>query len=354
MTDTIIPVILSGGSGTRLWPVSTPAHPKQFLALSGETTMFAQTIARVADRDRFAAPLIVGAERHAHLIENELDQAGSTDAQILLEPMARNTAPAIALAAFVSKPADALMLVMPSDHVIENPAAFLAAVATATPAARQGWLVTFGIAPTGPETGFGYIQMGKAVADGQTVSRVERFIEKPERGKAEAMLAAGDHVWNAGIFLMRCDRYLEEIGRHAPAMLRACATAIDSAAREGRTIYPDSDAFAACPSDSIDYAVMERADRVAVVAVDCGWSDLGSWDALAELGAADDKGNRLKGDVIALESENCLIRAQDIGVAVSGLDNLIVIATPNHVMIVPRGRSQDVKAIVDGIAKATS
>lgn len=346
MSEAIVPVILSGGSGTRLWPVSTDVRPKQFLALASDRTMFAETLARTGDEGLFAAPLVVGGERHAALMQEELAQTGTAGGRVLLEPCARNTAPAIALAALAC-PADALMLVMPSDHVIADLPAFLVAVASATPAARDGALITFGIEPTGPETGFGYIKMGDAIDS--AVRLVERFIEKPPVERAEAMLAEGDHVWNAGIFLMRADRYLEELGRHAPAMLEQSQKAMQGAAQDGNLIRPDPHAFADCPSDSIDYAVMEKAERVGVVPMSCGWSDLGSWDALAELGAADEGDNRLRGDVVSLDNRDCLVRAEGITVALSGVDNLIVVATPDNVLVLPRGRSQDVKKLLEAL-----
>lgn len=343
----ITPVILSGGSGTRLWPMSTDARPKQFLPLASASTMFADTLARCSGAE-FAAPLVVGASRHADL----LDAASLAGARIILEPVARNTAPAIALAALVAGDAgdtEQLMLVMPSDHVIADLPAFSAAIAAAIPAALAGWLVTFGIAPTGPETGFGYIAMGADLAGAPGVRRAARFIEKPARPAAEAMLAAGSHVWNAGIFLMRADRLLEELALHGAAMLTACREALDAGTQDARFIRPDPAAFAACPSDSIDYAVMERADRVAVVAVDCGWSDVGSWDALADMGPHDAAGNRVSGDVIALDCANTLVLTDGITITLAGVSDLIVVASGSTVMIVPRGQSQDVKRIVDAM-----
>lgn len=344
MTDRqrITPVILSGGSGTRLWPMSQPDRPKQFLPLASDATMFEATVARCADTTRFAAPMIVANARHAGLIETQL--AGA-EAMLVLEPLARNTAPAIALAARLADP-KALLLVMPSDHVIADEAAFMAAIDAALPLVADGWLATFGIAPDGPETGFGYIQTGEAIAPG--VHRVARFVEKPDRTRAEAMIASGDHVWNGGIFLFRADAFLGALAVHAPDMLAAAQAAVAGATRDGARILPDAAAFAASPDESIDYAVMEKADRVAVVPVAMGWSDVGSWDALHTLGSNAD-GDTHHGDVIALDTSNCLLRSDGIRIAAVGVHDLIVVASGNDVLILPRGQSQDVKRIVEAL-----
>ena len=345
----IVPVILSGGSGTRLWPLSTDLKPKQFLALASERTLFADTLARTDDPIRFTEPLIIGEERHAALIQAELAEPAHRTARTILEPCARNTAPAIALAALAAGSKDEVMLVMPSDHVIRDLPAFLAAVDTAIPAARDGWLVTFGIEPTSPETGFGYIRMGGGLETAPGVRKVERFIEKPAREKAEAMLAEGSHSWNAGVFLMRADRYLEELARHAPEIDKAARAALGSVDLTARFICPDTDHFSRCPSNSIDFAVMEHADRVAIVPVACGWSDVGSWDALAEIGSPDPQGNTVAGDTVLIDTHNCHVHADGITVTASGIEDLIIIANGSHVMIVPKGRSQDVKAIVEAM-----
>lgn len=335
-SEAIAPVILSGGSGTRLWPMSRAAHPKQFLPLADDATMFEATLAR-ASGDGFAAPVIVANARHAALIAAQL---GNAPATLILEPAARNTAPAIALAALAVAPATPL-LVMPSDHVVTDVAAFHAAVAVAAGLARDGWLVTFGIAPDAPETGYGYIQSGDEVAPG--AHRVVRFVEKPPLAEAEAMLATGGHWWNGGIFMFTAGSYLDALAAHAPDMLAAVRAAMAGATREGIAIHPDAAAFAAAPANSIDYAVMENAARVAVVPVAMGWSDLGSWDALHLLGPCDGSGNAIRGDVVAIDAYDCLIRADGLRIAAVGVRDLIIVASGDSVLILPRGASQDVK-----------
>lgn len=334
----IVPVILSGGSGTRLWPMSTPERPKQFLALTGDRTMFQLTALRTRG-ERFDDPIVVANGRHADLIDRQLTEFGIEPRAVILEPCARNTAPAIALAALEA--GDAPMLVMPSDHVIANEAAFHAAIEAALPLARQGWLVTFGITPTGPETGYGYIRAGKEVAPG--VRAVERFVEKPDRESAIAMLADGRHLWNGGIFLFRADMFLGALSVHAPDMLHGAQQAMASATRTGTRLLPDEAAFAACPSDSIDYAVMEKAERVVTVPVSMGWSDVGSWDALYELGQPDEDANLARGEVRLDGTTGMMVHADGLRVSAAGVDNLIVIASGRDIMILPRGHSQDAK-----------
>jgi len=344
---TIVPVILSGGSGTRLWPMSRPEMPKQLLPLTADETML-QLTARRAHGEAFAAPIVVANARHADAIDEQLAAADAKPQAVILEPVGRNTAPAIALAALAAGAEDAL-LVMPSDHVIADVEAFRAAVDAAMPMVADGWLVTFGIAPDAPETGYGWIQVGDRLAEG--VHRVARFVEKPPRDRAEAMLAAGDHVWNGGIFLFRADMFLGALAAHAPTILTAAQTAMRDARREGVRVYPDADAFGASPSDSIDYAVMERADRVAVVPVAMGWSDVGSWDALLAISPCDERGNQPRGEVLAIDTNNCLIRSDGVRISAVGVSDLIVVACGNDVMIVPRGRSQDVKKLIEAMQR---
>ncbi len=338
----IIPVILSGGGGTRLWPMSRPANPKQFLALTSVQTMFQMTAERTRDATAFAPPIIVCGTDHSDLVREQLDAIGIIDAQIILEPCARNTAPAIALAALAATDPKAALLVMPSDHVIADLGAFHSATAAALPLVEAGWLATYGITPTGPETGYGYIQMGDAVTP--TVHEVARFVEKPDAQRAAAMIAGGDYLWNGGIFLFRADIFLDALAQHAPDMLTAAQAAMAAAVYEGNIIHPDADAFARCPSDSIDYAVMEKAQKVAVVPANMGWSDVGSWDALYDIGAEAPVDN-----AVTIDSANNLLRSDGIRIHTVGVKDMIIVASGNDILIIPRGRSQEVKKIVEAL-----
>lgn len=352
MTDhkPIVPVILSGGSGTRLWPMSRPELPKQMLALTAGETMLQLTARRTPAGGRFAAPVVVANALHADMVEEQLGAVEARAQALILEPMGRNTAPAIALAALAAGSGSDPLLVMPSDHVIGDVAAFHAAIDAALPLVEDGWLVTFGIAPEAPETGYGYIQVGEAIGAG--VHKVERFVEKPKLELAEAMIAAGDHAWNGGIFLFRADAYLDALAAFAPEMLAATRAAMARAVREGARILPDQTEFAKSPSDSIDYAVMEKAERVAVVPVAMSWSDVGSWDALHAISDCDRAGNACGGDVIAIDTADCLVRAgPGKRVALVGVSDLIVVADGDDILILPRGRSQDVKRIIEAMKK---
>lgn len=342
----ITPVILSGGSGTRLWPLSRTERPKQLLSLTHEQTMLQLTALRVADTARFEAPLVVANAAHAEMIEEQIAATGVSSPTLILEPAGRNTAPAIALAALAVDP-DALLLVMPSDHVIARVDNFLAAIEAARPLVEQGWLVTFGITASAPETGYGYICRGEELAPG--VHRVERFVEKPDRATAEAYLASGRYSWNGGIFLFRARDYLTALEAHAPAIAAAVRDAMADARHDNSRIHPSAEAFTASPSDSIDYAVMERAESVAVVPVEMGWSDVGSWDALHELGPTDEAGNLHHGEVLSIDATGCLIRTTGPLVAAVGVKDLIVVATGDAVLILPRGSSQEVKRAVEAL-----
>ena len=341
------PVLLSGGSGTRLWPLSREAYPKQFLPLAGSDTMLQATWRRVqAIAD--AAPIVVAGEDHRFLVAEQLRQIGAPVPAIVLEPLGRNTAPAIAAAALQAMCAgdDPLLLVLPSDHVVRDDAAFRAAVQAAMPAADAGALVTFGIVPNAPETGFGYIQAGladdSACAD---VRKVLRFVEKPDAATAQHYLDAGGYYWNSGMFLLRASRYLEELTRFRPEMVATVRAAFDAAARDGDFIRLDKAAFAACPSDSIDYAVMENTDAACVLPVDIGWNDVGSWSALWEVSTQDGHGNAHQGDVISIDSRNSYAYAQRL-VALVGVDDLVVVETADAVLVARKDRVQQVKDVV--------
>jgi mannose-1-phosphate guanylyltransferase/mannose-6-phosphate isomerase len=346
----LIPVILSGGSGTRLWPLSRKNLPKQFLVLRGDSTLFQQTVLRTRALAGTDAPIVVCSEDHRFLVAEQLRAVGIEKAAILLEPVPRNTAPAIALAAWraLAKDPDATILVLPADHLIGDTHGFAAAVGKALPLADQGWLVTFGVRPEAPETGFGYIKRAEAIGDGGF--RVERFVEKPDVATARQYVDAGDFEWNSGMFLFKASRYLEELHLHAPAMHAASKAAFIAARADLDFVRIDKDAFIASPENSIDYAVMEKTDRAAVVPVSCAWSDIGSWDALWATSDRDASGNRLEGDVIAIDSRNCFVRGTDRRlVAALGLDDIVIVDTPDAVLVAPRDRVQDVKRLVDKI-----
>lgn len=352
----IVPVILSGGSGTRLWPVSTPERPKQLLPLTADETMLQLTAVRTRG---FAGasvnrPILVSNAAHADIIDEQLQQSGIDDYQIILEPFGRNTAPAIALAALEAQSDDAL-LVMPSDHVIDDLPAFHGAIARALPLVAEGWLVTFGIEPDGPETGYGYIQMGQPCGD--MVNKVIRFVEKPDVANAERMLAEGNHAWNAGIFLFRADAYLAALEQHQPDMLAAIRTSMDQARRDGTHIFPDAGAFHACPSDSIDYAIMEHETQVACVPVNMGWSDVGSWDSLHAVSSRCADENAVRGDAMLLGARNCLVHSDGPRVTLVDVEDLIVVVSQGEIMILKRGESQKVRKVTEalkGIVAATA
>lgn len=345
VTDPMLirPVILSGGSGTRLWPLSREECPKQFLPLTDKSTMLDLTIERVVGVPLFDTPLLVGNEKHEALLAEHLARAG-VEGTIILEPAARNTAPAIALAALACPPGQPL-LVMPSDHAIKDPEAFRAAVKAALLQVQRGRLVTFGITPDEPETGYGYIKKGSPLGAG--AHHVSEFVEKPDLATARKYLDEGIYVWNAGIFLFRAQDYLAALAIHAPDVLSAAKLATASAHVEGNVVRPDASQFSRSPSISIDYAVMERADDVAVVALDAGWSDIGSWDALYAYAAKDERANAAGPDSILIDARSCLVRSSGPVVALIGVSDLLVIATDDAVLVVPRGESQAVKGAAE-------
>lgn len=345
----IVPVVLCGGSGTRLWPLSRSLYPKQLVALQEEQTLLQSTVARVAGQG-FGAPLIVANEEHRFLIADQLEAVGSEPLAILLEPQGRNTAPAIALAArfLIERDPDALMLVMPSDHLIGNPALFKQSVQSGAIAARNGALVTFGAEARSPETGYGYIEAGGTDEGAPGVLKVARFVEKPDADTAERYVESGHHYWNCGIFLFRADTYLRELERQEPDVAAAVGAAMESVSLDGPFVRPSAAAFAESPSISIDYAVMERTDAARVVPVDMGWSDVGSWNSLWEIAPKDSNGNALTGDVLPIDTEGSLIRSDgSFTVATVGVKDLIVVATRDAVLILPRGRAQDTRLVVE-------
>lgn len=350
MPDALLPVILAGGSGTRLWPLSREHYPKQFLNLAGERTMLQQTLLRL-EALAPAPPLLVCNHAHRFLVAEQCRRIGVKPAAILLEPAPRNTAPAVALAAFHAcrDGADPLLLVLPADHLIGSAEAFAAAVRCAAPHAADGRLATFGIVPTGAETGYGYIRGGAALGD--SVREVAAFVEKPVRAAAERYLADGGYFWNSGIFLFRASAYLAELEVFRPRMHRSCAAAAEQEHADLDFIRPGA-AFADCPSESVDYAVMEHTDRAIVAAADMGWSDLGSWRAVAEALPRDADGNAARGDVIAVDTRNSLLRGGDRLLAALGLDGVVVVDTDDAVLVADRARAQDVKRIVEQLRAA--
>jgi mannose-1-phosphate guanylyltransferase/mannose-6-phosphate isomerase len=349
----LVPVILSGGAGTRLWPLSRELYPKQLLPLMGEHTMLQDTARRLEGLDA-APPVVVCNDAHRFLVAEQLRKIGITPRAIVLEPFGRNTAPAIALAALAAlkkaaKDEDPVLLVLPADHVIRDVAAFQAAANTARTAAEEGKLVTFGIVPRTPETGYGYIRRGESLG---AVQRIAQFVEKPSLTRAQAFIASGDHYWNSGMFVFRARRYLEELGKFASEMAKICREAFDAAKADLDFTRIDSKIFETCPSDSIDYAVMEKTADAVVVPLDAGWSDVGSWASLHAASDADADGNVARGDVVSEDSSNCYLYSESRLVAAVGLKDHVVVETKDAVLVAPKDRVQDVKALVSRIKGA--
>jgi mannose-1-phosphate guanylyltransferase/mannose-6-phosphate isomerase len=345
------PVLLSGGSGTRLWPLSREAYPKQFLPLAGEDPMLQATWSRVAPLAG-ARPIVVAGEDHRFLVAEQLRAAGAPVPAIVLEPAGRNTAPAIAAAALQAVQdaggGDPLLLALPSDHVVRDGDAFRRAVLAAMPAAEAGGLVTFGIVPTAPETGFGYIQAeagNGAAGQADAARKVLRFVEKPDAATAQRYLGEGGYYWNSGMFLFRASRYLAELGRFRPDILEGVRAAFAAARRDGDFVRLDPDAFAATPAESIDYAVMERTDAAMVLPVDIGWNDVGSWSALWDVAERDADGNARHGDVIAVDSRNSYAYARRL-VALVGVDDVVVVETDDAILVARKDKVQQVKDVV--------
>ncbi|MFQ5643672.1 MAG: mannose-1-phosphate guanylyltransferase/mannose-6-phosphate isomerase [Thiogranum sp.] len=342
------PVILTGGAGSRLWPVSREFYPKPLLPLIGDQTLLQDTAARLDSIDAIGNPVFVCNEEHRFLVAEQVRALGKSAEAILLEPEGRNTAPALTIAALylVDKEADAMMVVMPADHVIPDPEAFAIAVEQGAGLAVEGYLVTFGVVADKPETGYGYIHRGEEI-DATGVFKVDRFVEKPDAGVAQGYVDTGEYYWNAGIFLLRADRWLEEIGKLQPEILQACQQAAGTGSRDSDFVRVGKDAFLSSPSDSIDYAVMEKTDRAAVVPLQTSWSDVGSWSSIWEVSEQDSEGNVSRGDVLTHNTRNSLFMAENRCVAAVGLDDMIVVETADAVLVADKSKCQDVKAIVN-------
>lgn len=350
---TIVPVILSGGTGTRLWPLSREGYPKQFWPLVSARTMLQETAARASGPD-FAPPVVICNEAHRFLVAEQLREARIEGGRILLEPVGRNSAPAIAAAALLLREEnpDTVLWLMAADSAVADVPALRAALASAAAAARAGRIVTFGMLPTAPETGYGYIEAGGELAGLPGVRAVSRFVEKPDAATAAAFLAGGRHLWNSGMFVATAATLIGELERYAPEVLRAVAAAMEGAQRDLGFVRLGTEAFTSAPAVSIDYAVMEKTACAAVVPASIGWSDIGSWAALWEASPKDAAGNVAMGPVELLEAEGCYVRSEGILTGVVGLKDTVVVATEDAVLVMPRDRAQDVKALVERLRAA--
>lgn len=347
----ITPVILSGGAGTRLWPLSRELFPKQFLPLAGSHTMIQDTLLRLSGLTEVNAPVIICNEDHRFLVAEQMRQIGCKPSAIVLEPVGRNTAPAVAVAALHQEKSDEVMLVLPADHVIKDLVAFHAAVRKGLVEAEAGRLVTFGIVPTLPETGYGYIRAGKSVK-GRTALPIEAFVEKPDLATAQKYLKAGNYFWNSGMFMFKPSVLLAEIKKHSQKIVPACSKALKNGNSDADFVRLEKDAFSASPSISIDYAVMEKTDRGAMIPLDAGWNDVGSWAALADVNPADASGNVVTGDVLTQKVKNSCILASSRLVAAVGIEDHVVVETADAVLVAHKSQVQDVKAIVDQLRAA--
>ncbi|MCG9597812.1 mannose-1-phosphate guanylyltransferase/mannose-6-phosphate isomerase [Vibrio sp. Isolate25] len=349
----ITPVIMAGGTGSRLWPLSRELYPKQFLDVTGKGTMLQQTVERLSSIAH-QAPILICNEEHRFIAAEQMRLGGFEHGGIILEPVGRNTAPAIALAALrstIGSKEDATLLVLAADHLIENEGAFLKSVEAALPLASSDKLVTFGIVPTKPETGYGYIKSGSSNYNGSAFE-VNEFVEKPDIETAKRYLASGEYFWNSGMFMFKANRYLEELEKHAPDILAVCKRAIESPSLDQEFIRVDKAIFEMCPDDSIDYAVMEKTDSAMVVPMEAGWSDVGSFSALWEISCKDSHNNVLNGDVITVDSRNNYIRAENKLVASVGVDNLVIVETKDALLVADKDKVQDVKAVVEELKLA--
>ena len=341
----VIPVILCGGAGTRLWPLSRELYPKQLLALVDEFSLLQNTVTRCAGHPDVTDPVLVCNEEHRFLVAEQLREIGVSPSKIILEPEGRNTAPAVALAAHevLKQDDDAVLVILPSDHVIREPEVFLGVLSQAIELAKTDALVTFGVVPDKAETGYGYIRKGLAVEE---AFKVDTFVEKPDVATANEFFRSGEYYWNSGMFVFKASAYLRELEQQKPEIAKAMATATQNASRDLDFTRVDADAFKASPSDSIDYAVMEHTTQAMVVPLDAGWSDIGSWDALWEISAKDTNNNTLVGDVVVNGVENSYVWSENRLVSVIGLNDVVVVETADAVMVAALDQAQDVKAVV--------
>jgi len=350
----IVPVILSGGAGTRLWPLSRELYPKQLLPLVGDRTMLQDTALRLSGLANRKPPLVVCNEAHRFMVAEQLRQSGQEASAVILEPVGRNTAPAVAVAALstMEQGEDHVLLVLPADHVIKDAKALCKAVNNGLGAVEEGALLTFGIVPSAPETGYGYIRRGakqevRSAKPGHVIYPVQEFVEKPALATAEEYLKSGDYYWNSGMFMFKASAYLAELEKHAPEILSASRKAWQGRVSDLDFIRLDAEAFAACPSESIDYAVMEKTAQAMVIPLDAGWSDVGSWTALWEVGEADTQGNVCFGDVIDVDCNGSYLHGGSRLVAGVGLQDTVVVETSDAVLVVAKDRVQDVKRVVE-------
>lgn len=345
----ITPVILSGGSGTRLWPLSNKKEPKQFLSLVNEKSLLQETLLRVMRCENISAPMIVNSLKHQDLLAEQLSKIACTPFAIILEPVARNTAPAIAIAAFVAlaTQSDPMLMVLPSDHVIRDHKAFCHAVKVAEEFTKQDFLVTFGIVPNRPETGYGYIKQGKKLHE-QAFS-VSSFVEKPDLKRAQEYLESGEYYWNSGMFVFRASVFLSELKRYEPEIYEVCKKVFESCKRDGECYYLDEKLFSDCKKISVDYAVMERTPRAVVVPVDAGWSDIGSWAALLDCCKRDKNGNVLIGDVAASNVKNAYLRVDSKKLITIGVEDIVVVESGDAILVAHKNASEELKKIIEGL-----
>jgi len=352
----IIPVILAGGSGTRLWPMSRRLYPKQLLSLTGNNSLLQETVLRVAGANGVGSPIVVCSSSYRHIIAGQLSEIGIRPNALVLEPAGRNTAPAVGVAAYMALGAapEAMILVLPADHMIPDAGAFHKSLAAAAGFAQTGSLVTFGIVPQYPETGYGYIRKGEKTTCGEggadDAFKIRAFVEKPDAERAGRYVASGEYCWNSGMFLFRAADILREMDDFCPDISGACRAAVDRGKTDEEAFFLDPEAFGACPSDSIDYAVMEKTANGVMVPFEAGWSDVGSWDALYDLGSKDESGNVARGDVLLHDTKDSLVFSESRMVAAVGQSDAIIVETGDAVLVAARGRSQAVKKIVDRLS----